>query len=397
MSAISKAWQYGANMKPKLPHYGTFTELDLIQLHEQENKLTPPSEDCPRILVRDTHYSHLILHAAAKVAMIYKHKNEEVIQSIQATQLRTHFAYFLRWTAWANEQDICKALLTLFTQSFPAGYELAIELQVLKSHLEALSQDKYVIIHNGLQQHIFNENEAFLFRDTIHQFLSTLHQKLNTAAIKAKLVNRQNNFKKTNNKCLRLIDDLFQRHSKLLIIRMDFAYNRDESQFQPVIHLDEDKILLAKNDLKLLKKHIKNLLNNRRHNKQLSEILGYILRFEYGLDKGFHVHALFFLNGHKHREDITWGQLLSKYWKQITQQRGCTYICNMNKENYRHCGIGLIHCKEHEKRDNLRLIINYISKTDQFFWFSNLAAARSFQISQLPKAPRSKAGRPRHH
>lgn len=404
MSKIFTSPRNKNTMKPQLPPIGIFSDQDLIEILEKEHAFTPKSDDSLSAVSRPKSTIITQLLSGIKLVEKYKSKNEPFIVSIKEYQQKKYEGlYYIQYSKLVEDHELTKALLialslpstTEFKCECEYKYELGIELRVLKDCLESLREDERLIIFTGLQLTIIDYEKAKLFQDVTNKFISQLHQQLNHIDIKKQFANRKKSFQKVNKKCLRLINQLFDQHSKLLVIRMDFAYRRNPNLVQPIMHPED--VPSSKDDLLKLKKQIKNFLDNKRHNKNLSEILGYILRFEYGLDKGFHVHALFFLNGQKHREDITWAKIFRDYWEKITKQQGCTYICNMQKEKYRHCGIGLLHYADKEKRQNLQLVVNYICKTDQFFWFSNLAGARSFQISQLPKTQSSKAGRPRHN
>jgi len=173
---------------------------------------------------------------------------------------------------------------------------------------------------------------------------------------------------------------------------MDFSLKRD---MQTILkHASSMAVPYSRHDLVYLKRSMKRFKNNWRNNKLLSDIEGYIFQYEYSHATGFHIHAYFFYDGDKHREDISIAQYISDYWKKTTRNRGSTYICNMAKEQYKYCGIGMIHYSDIEKQKILFKTFDYIVKADQFFFFSELKHCKRFQRSELPE-PKAKSGRSR--
>jgi hypothetical protein len=68
----------------------------------------------------------------------------------------------------------------------------------------------------------------------------------------------------------------------------------------------------------------------------------------------------------------------------------------MQKHKYKDLAIGMLHHNDQQMLENLIKTFDYICKTDQYFMFTNMKAARSFQISRVVKK-KSNAGRPRKH
>jgi Inovirus Gp2 len=93
------------------------------------------------------------------------------------------------------------------------------------------------------------------------------------------------------------IDSLFDHYSRLLVIRVDFGYRMGN-----VVSSESDiisKYLEAKED----RKHF---FNNVKSNTNLFEhLVGYVWKLEYGADKGYHYHMLFFFYAAKVRQDET--------------------------------------------------------------------------------------------
>jgi hypothetical protein len=177
------------------------------------------------------------------------------------------------------------------------------------------------------------------------------------------------------------------------VVRLDFALKRDpETLLKNFYRIDE---IHSKDDLAYLKKCIQKLLEMKRYNHILKEVIGYIFRFEYSVRTGFHVHCYLYFDGNKHRQDITLAQGIAEIWnEEITKGQGTTYICNMQKDSYRRCAIGMIHHSDKVKQEYLFQTFDYICKADQFFIFTNIKGARRFQSSEI-LGEKSKLGRPR--
>lgn len=151
---------------------------------------------------------------------------------------------------------------------------------------------------------------------------------------------------------------LFPNCARLVVLRIDLSYRKEIAhQFT----------------LEDLKADVEHLLNNQRGSKELAFMKGYIVKFEYGIDKGFHAHFLVFLDGSKRQgsSHVYLTQKLGEYWvNTITKGRGRYWNCNAEADNYERKGrrgIGLIHRSEEILISNLQhCVIAYLCKMDQF-------------------------------
>jgi hypothetical protein len=181
------------------------------------------------------------------------------------------------------------------------------------------------------------------------------------------------NYKELN----KYVDALFERYSRLLVLRVDLSYSKDHSK------TTQDQ---AKRD----REH---LLKNTRSNKLFNDMVGYIWKLEHGPEKGFHYHVMFFFDGSKVREDVTRAILIGRYWKEIiTQGRGLYFNCNAGKHNYKSCGIGMVNHADDELREGLRKAVVYLTKTDLYMKLQT--EGRSMGRMNNP-SPKSSRGRPR--
>lgn len=176
-----------------------------------------------------------------------------------------------------------------------------------------------------------------------------------------------------------LINMLFDRRSKLNVVRIDLEYLREH---RPT--LDQAKRDLAR------------LTNNYRHNSDFAKIEGFIWRLEWAPGTGYHFHFILFLNGSEARHDGFEAQKFGKYWNDvITEGRGRHYNCNFRKGNYRRLGIGMISHNDGEKRSVLvEDVLRYLAKFDELVRPRLLRGRRTFGTSQLPE-PHPGTGRKR--
>ncbi len=237
-----------------------------------------------------------------------------------------------------------------------------------------------------------NKKSAQQYADLFNLFIEKLIQYLRSTQYKKKIRDRNRSKAKNLNACIKLFNHLMAKFSRVLVVRLDFSMKRDPQTI--LKHASSMAMPYSRYDLIFLKECMTKFKNNWRNNRLLSDIKGYIFQYEFSAATGFHIHAYFFFDGNKHQEDITIAQHISDYWMKVTQNRGSTYICNLKKDQYRYCGIGMIHYSNTEMQLFLIKTFNYIVKADQFFIFSELKNFKRFQRSALP-VPKANSGRPR--
>jgi hypothetical protein len=178
------------------------------------------------------------------------------------------------------------------------------------------------------------------------------------------------------------VDRLFKVKSRYLVIRVDLGYLKD-------CHTEVD--------LMRVRSDFEKMLNNRRSNKLFKEMAGYIWKLEYGAQKGYHYHCIFFFNGAVVEQDSYYAEMIGKYWvNKITRGAGTMFNCNAKKNKYKHCGIGMIDRTDVEKIDLLlRYPLKYLTKKEQFLAMKLASKPRLFGRGKMPPLPAQKLGRPR--
>lgn len=178
----------------------------------------------------------------------------------------------------------------------------------------------------------------------------------------------------------KLINRLFDYHSRILVVRIDLRYKKEVGDTVP---------------LEVVQMHRDQLLGDRRNHPDVFEgLLGYAWCLEYGEQEGgYHYHLLALYNGAERRDDIGIGMAIRDLWDTITNGYGQCYISNFDKaklEEQGCLGIGMIH------RDNVILRVNLIEKVAPYITKKCTAFDiqsgrtesgdfRTFGKSQMPK------------
>lgn len=144
-------------------------------------------------------------------------------------------------------------------------------------------------------------------------------------------------------------------YSKVLVIRIDLGYYK--ASMQPVTIADVNK-------------HLNKLLKKKDSNcREFKDLIGYAWVMEQGKKRGYHIHCVFYFNGHKHQKDAYIARHIGYLWQQVTDQQGTFYNCNENKEQYQSVGIGMIKASQPEEVSNSLMAIGYLTrpeKVDQY-------------------------------
>lgn len=107
------------------------------------------------------------------------------------------------------------------------------------------------------------------------------------------------------------------------MLRVDFSYLQDsDSHGQGDIHSTVADITLL-----------------IQHSRDINGLVGYAWVLEQTEHHGYHIHAVFYLNGQKHRQVWTVFETLRDTWKYVTWAEGHTHRCEP-REEYRARGNG---------------------------------------------------------
>ena len=145
---------------------------------------------------------------------------------------------------------------------------------------------------------------------------------------------------------IKLINRLFELHSRILVIRIDLDYKREVRNTVSIetVQMHRDQLLA----------------DRRKYTDVFDGLLGYAWGLEQGeKEGGYHHHLLAFYDGAVRIDDIGIGMALRDLWNTITCGGGHCYISNFDKKELERegcLGIGMIH------RDDVLLRINLVEK-----------------------------------
>ncbi|WP_195377829.1 YagK/YfjJ domain-containing protein [Klebsiella michiganensis] len=219
--------------------------------------------------------------------------------------------------------------------------------------------------------------------DAINSLLKRFREEAQSVAHKRQLRNFQRAASKNLAGALSYVDNLFEHHARLLVVRVDLSWQKD---------MVRNKTISAD----LVRLHRRRLFKRVQSLPLFKHCLGYIWKLEYGQYKGFHYHTCFFFDGSQVRGDVTLARCIGEYWKkEITAGQGLYFNCNAIASAYAQSGIGDIHYTDLEKRKVLQKVISYIAKVDTAVRLSLPEGARTFGRGECIVQAGGKRGRPR--
>ena len=219
--------------------------------------------------------------------------------------------------------------------------------------------------------------------------LNSVAQELRAEAQRINWQAAERNFRrgaaKNRNSLINLFNALSDKYSKLLVVRVDLGYTSGQgmelSANRPffAITMRHQAELRA-----LLKKHF------------AKNYVGYAIKVEYGLLKGYHHHAFFFFDGNKLHGDVSIGRWIGDAWNwSINEGRGVYFNCNAHKASYRHCGIGMGRWYDLDFVRSFEMAANYITKPDEFMQIRKSRLGRTYCRSIVPRPSDVRRGRRR--
>ena len=180
-----------------------------------------------------------------------------------------------------------------------------------------------------------------------------------------------------------LLDDLFINYSKVLVVRLDLCFNDAYAHQLQQSHI---------------KDYIAKLRNYSRSNKIFNHMLTYLMKLEYGQQKGWHLHAMFFFDGNKVINASHKAIRIGDYWVNTIVGQQLAYYFNCHARQYEQTGIGMVEYHEIDKRRVLNDVAAYFCKFDEMTlsqFPSGQRTPRTFFRGQLRVQPNHQMGRPR--
>lgn len=228
-------------------------------------------------------------------------------------------------------------------------------------------------------------NDYNYMRTFVNEFIKDLRQRLHEPSTRKKILERRRAADKNYREAAGYVRRLFDTCVEQVVLRIDLGYQKE-----------------VKASIVDVMKDIARFYANWRHNELFRHLHGYIMKIEYGMEKGIHVHLMLFYNASKRRKqsDSYFAQEIGKYWVNVvTKERGTYWNCNDNKQQYESrglLGIGVIHAeKDKEKIENLLRIVKYLCKKEQFIKPKTNLKMKLIRKGKWPEQVYPKRGAPR--
>lgn len=238
--------------------------------------------------------------------------------------------------------------------------------------------DLYARIHNGKIVGADTVTTAEMLNKLVQDYRHAVSQ----AGFKQTCRKYQRTSLKNLKGVLNYIRHLQERHSRLLVLRIDLSW------------ANEHKADITADDAR---KHRQQLFRHMQKNPLFRHVLGTVWKLEYGSQRRFHYHMLFILNGNKAQQDGVIAHAFGEYWKNtITKGKGTYYNCNAHKDRYTNCCLGKLERDDNSKDKGLLQALSYITKIDACARLVLPSNARTFgrgEVRTLKKRKRTKSSR----
>lgn len=218
---------------------------------------------------------------------------------------------------------------------------------------------------------------------TTTEMLNKLVEDYRSAVTESAYKQAYNNYKRASVKNLKgvlnYIRYLQSRYARLLVLRVDLSW---ASEYKLDITAEAAR------------KYRQRLFLNMKKNPLFRHVLGTVWKLEYGPQRKFHYHVLFFLNGKHAQQDANIARAFGEYWKKtITEGKGIYYNCNAHKERYKKCGLGKVQRDDTAAQEGLLEAVKYMTKIDACARLVLPGNARTFGRSEIRMLNRRKKAR----
>lgn len=221
---------------------------------------------------------------------------------------------------------------------------------------------------NSLEQEVVDQDV-----DKLHQLeplalLQRVRENLDCCTFYKGLSSLKRNEQSTSKSLFQYILDLKAAYSKLMIVRLDLY---TPSYLEAVSHWEQ------------LKKYVAD--------RYAGAYVGFAVKFEYGQQRGVHMHTLLFFNGSLVRQDVTIAKAIGEHWKNsVTAGKGTYSNCNTPEhlKNMRYPAVGTFHQFDECTLKGLAHIANYLTEQDLAVRFAVPGLARTLRKGGLSRDKR---------
>ncbi|WP_414442418.1 inovirus-type Gp2 protein [Burkholderia sp. 22PA0106] len=252
-----------------------------------------------------------------------------------------------------------------------------------------------------------------------NQFVARMRRRAIDVNLKKKMSDWDGKSKKNLHRLERVEQALFERYSRLMVVRLDFNYHkarftredverafadaqvrneRDLSRYFDNGDISMPKAVEGRIALEEVQKDREHFFANRKGKPSLFEhLVGYAWCIEYGREAGYHLHVMLFFNGSEVEKHEYIADQIGCYWRDvITNGRGYFENCNRKRSAYGgDWALGQVDHSDTQKREKLRKAMSYFCKTNQLVQVVPYPKCRLFGCSGPIRRKRPAGGRPR--
>lgn len=258
------------------------------------------------------------------------------------------------------------------------------------------------------------QKEIELFDD----FVKVLRDVAVKERLKAKVLDWESKWRKNKSRIEKMETELFERHARLVVVRVDFMYHKEVLSEEEV-----GKMVAAQNHMhsrfrgsdrqqngsgnliclvsfeEVQKDRQKFTEKMRSHPEIFRYLVGYAWRIEYTPRVGYHMHFVLFFDGSKVQRHEYLAEQVGHLWVQeITQGRGYYHNVNRDRDKIweKKWVLGPIDHWDHDRRKILvEDVLSYFYKGRQRIQMLPYKGANLFGTMTLKRRATRRVGRPR--
>lgn len=225
---------------------------------------------------------------------------------------------------------------------------------------------------------------GWYYADIFNELILVIREHCGTSKYQTQLRKHKENGRRRVGKFFMWEKKIFERRSRHLVLLLHLGYQ--PRQRGSVTPMD-------------IQRHLQRMLQNKRSNALLRGIKDYVWRIEEGRRTGLHAHLLISYDT-KFKNGISVTRRLGEYWKNATT-KGMGKYWNGNLDGWKRrgengrngLGTGQINHNDLEQRAELRKILVYLAKGDQYLRRKWGAKFKTFALSR--PGEKQVQGRPR--
>lgn len=212
--------------------------------------------------------------------------------------------------------------------------------------LRAIAEVESAVNEAAASKHQEALNEA------INSLATAIRTRCNTRRIKTEVKNYKRNAETKLKRALRYLLSLFNKRSRLLVLRVDLYVREEGKAWSYSAEADDafDKFAAALSGSEIV-----------------PDVIGWMSAREDGADRGRHYHVLAVVDGHKHHAGANLARMLGEYWVKEcvgSDKVGSYFNCFALVDKYKHLGIGMIHFTDAKKLLGLYYATRYLCKDE---------------------------------